>query len=80
MEAFIASAGELIPAIQAFDLQIAQRMVPQIRGTYRSEVQGALEDLQRTLSQNAYGFPETTAAIEDLKRSEDGGISLRSIN
>jgi hypothetical protein len=80
MEAFIASAGELISPMQAFDLQIAQRMIPQVRGTYRSEVQGTLDDLKLTLSQNAYGFPETLAAIEDLTRNGDGGISMMSTN
>jgi hypothetical protein len=78
MEAFIASAGDLISPIQAFDLQMAQRMIPQVRGTYRSEVQGTLDDLQLTLSQNAYGFSETLAAIDDLRRNEDGGLSMIS--
>ena len=78
MEAFIASAGELISPLQAFDLQMAQRMIPQVRGTYRSEVQMTLDDLQLTLSQNAYGFPETLASIDDLRRNEDGGLGMIS--
>ena len=76
IEGFIASANQLVPPMQAFDLQIAQRLIPQVRGTYRPEVQNGLEEMERILSQNAGAFPETLAAIEDLRRSEEGALGF----
>jgi hypothetical protein len=76
IEDFISSATDLLSPLQAFDLQIAQRLVPQVRGTYRTDIQVGLDDLRKTLSQHSSGFEEAVAAIDDLRRNEEGVLGL----
>jgi hypothetical protein len=74
---FIASTpAELAQPVQAFDLQIAQRLLPQVRGLYRPNAKETLEALGRELSQHSYGFPESVAAIRDLVHGEHAGLSM----
>jgi hypothetical protein len=74
---FVASVPpELATPLQALDLQIAQRLVPHIRGLYRPGAQEALEELEHGLTQHAYGFAEAVAAIIDLRRNEQVGLPL----
>lgn len=79
IENFIASANDLLSPLQAFDVQIAQRLIPQIRGTYRTDVQTGLEELRKALSQHSFGFSEAVAAIDDLRRNEEGVLGLAPI-
>jgi hypothetical protein len=71
IQEFIASAPpEVLTPLQAFDLQIAQRLLTQVRGLYRPGAQDALDDLERMLTQHSYGFPEAVSAIADLRQVE----------
>lgn len=77
IQEFISSASpELLTPFQAFDLQIAQRLLTQVRGLYRPGSQAVLEDLERMLSQHPHGFPESIAAISDLRQNEAIGLPL----
>jgi hypothetical protein len=77
IQEFMASApAELLTPFQAFDLQICQRLLTQVRGLYRPGAQDALDDLERTLTQHPHGFSESAAAIADLRQIEQVGLPL----
>jgi hypothetical protein len=77
VQEFIASAPqELLTPVQAFDLQISQRLLTQVRGLYRPGAQDALDDLERTLAQHSYGFPEAVAAISELRQIEQVSLPI----
>jgi hypothetical protein len=76
IEVFISSATDLLSPLQAFDLQVAQRLISQVRGTYRTSIQVGLDDLRKTLLQHPFGFGEAVAAIDDLRRNEEGVLGL----
>ena len=65
----VASAGQLCGIDKSVDIQLVQRVVPQIRGLYRS---GAMETLGRLsdLIAAKCEAPLTLAAIEHLRREE----------
>ena len=46
---FLASAGDLVAPEEALDMQITQRLLPQVRGLFRQTAQDALEDLRALL-------------------------------
>jgi hypothetical protein len=80
IQEFIASAPpEVLTPVQAFDLQIAQRLLTQVRGLYRPGAQDALDDLERTLTQHSYGFPEAVAAIADLRQVEQVSLPISEV-
>jgi hypothetical protein len=68
--------ADLLTPFQAFDLQICQRLLTQVRGLYRPGAQDALDDLERTLTQHSHGFPESASAIADLRQIEQVGLPL----
>lgn len=77
IQEFMASApADLLTPFQAFDLQICQRLLTQVRGLYRPGAQDALDDLERTLTQHSHGFPESASAIADLRQIEQVGLPL----
>jgi hypothetical protein len=77
VQEFIASSPqELLTPVQAFDLQISQRLLTQVRGLYRPGAQDALDDLERTLAQQAYGFPEAVASISELRQIEQVSLPI----
>jgi hypothetical protein len=77
IQEFMASTpAELLTPFQAFDLQICQRLLTQVRGFYRPGAQDALDDLERTLTQHPHGFPESASAIADLRQIEQVGLPL----
>lgn len=74
----IASAGQLCSVDKAIDIQLVQRVVPQIRGLYR---RGAIEALGRLHDRIVASCeaPLTLAAIDNLARDEQDrneGFSL----
>jgi hypothetical protein len=75
IQEFMASTPpELLSPLQAFDLQICQRLLTQVRGLYRPGAQEALDELERTLGLHPHGFPESLAAISDLRQVEQIGL------
>jgi hypothetical protein len=80
IQEFIASAPpEVLTPVQAFDLEIAQRLLTQVRGLYRPGAQDALDDLERALTQHSYGFPEAVAAIADLRQVEQVALPISEV-
>jgi hypothetical protein len=68
---FVASAPpEICSADQALDLQIAQRLLPQIRGLFRPGAHAALEAVQKTLESHPTGFPESLQCLAELRTSD----------
>jgi hypothetical protein len=55
---------------QALDLQIAQRVLPQVRNLFRAGAQEALEDVKKTLEAHPFGFPESLQWLEEMRASE----------
>jgi hypothetical protein len=80
IQQFIASAPpEVLTPVQAFDFEIAQRLLTQVRGLYRPGAQDVLDDLERTLSQHSYGFPEAVAAMSDLRQVEQVALPISEV-
>ncbi len=55
---------------QALDLQIAQRVLPQVRNLFRAGAQEALEDVKKTLEAHPFGFPESLQWLEEMRDSD----------
>jgi len=55
---------------QALDLQIAQRVLPQVRNLFRAGAQEALEDIKKTLEAHPFGFPESLQWLEEMRDSD----------
>jgi hypothetical protein len=71
---FISAAHPgLCSVAEAADLQIAQRLLPQVRGLFRVDAKEALTDIEQLLSRQRYQFSESLLTIEDLRREEYGG-------
>jgi len=72
---FVASTPSwLMSPSEAFDLQIAQRLLPQIRGLFRPGARAALDAIDQALSQQPYTFEESRQALEDLRRNEESTL------
>lgn len=72
---FVASAHGIVanPWI-AFDLQLVQRVLPQIRSVFASEARHALEDLVQMVMTQSAELPETHRALGLLAERELGGL------
>lgn len=55
----------------ALDMQIAQRVVPQIKGLFRREAQRALEQLEKSLDRHDAQFTRSRRLIRHLREGED---------
>jgi hypothetical protein len=70
---FLASAPpEMLKPHEAFDMQICQRFLPQVRGLYRPGAQDALDELERVLRKSDR-FPESAQAIGEIRQLEQVG-------
>ncbi|HZL27498.1 MAG TPA: hypothetical protein VFC39_13315 [Acidobacteriaceae bacterium] len=70
---FICSApAELCSADEALDMQITQRLLPQIqlRGLFRRESRAAFEKLLRLLSEKGGAFAESVLLMEEIRDDE----------
>lgn len=75
---FIANAPESICSPQeALDLQIAQRILPRIRGLFKSGAQEHYNDL-RMILENRGGFPESLAVMGEI--GEEGLPNLSAFD
>ena len=74
---FVASAIELCPPARALNLQIAQRLLPQVRGLFRVEAREALEGIESILVRRPDDFSESLHTLHEIRRGEDeGGLSI----
>ena len=72
---FIASTPrELATPEEALDMQITQRLLPQIRGLFRPDAREALEDLRTMLAQHGRLFTGTLRALDERRETEDPWI------
>jgi hypothetical protein len=72
---FLASTPPwLMSPSEAFDLQIAQRLLPQIRGLFRPGARAALDAIDQALAQQPYEFDESRLALSDLRRNEESTL------
>jgi hypothetical protein len=55
---------------QALDLQIAQRVLPQVRNLFRPGAQEALEEVKKVLEAHPSGFPESLQWLEEMRDSD----------
>lgn len=68
---FLMSAPpELCSPRTALDLQIAHRLLPQVRGLFRVQASNALNELRKILETRA-GFEESLAIIRDIMSEQD---------
>lgn len=74
---FVASATGVVPSPWvAFDLQLVQRVLPQIRSVFGPEGRQALEDLTRIVAAHASDLPEAHRALNALAERELGGLDV----
>jgi hypothetical protein len=68
---FVGSAPpEVCKPEQALDLQIAQRVLPQVRNLFRPGAQEAVEDVKKTLEAHPFGFPESLRWLEEMREGD----------
>jgi hypothetical protein len=76
LNTFIANAPvELCSPIQALDLQIAQRILPRVRGLYRSGAQESFEQVRRILDEHG-DFPESSYVMHQIAEEGMPGAML----
>lgn len=64
---FVASAPpELCTSEEALDVQIAQRLLPQLRGTVLEDAQDGLRNLLQVFETREESYPETLRTLRDL--------------
>ncbi len=61
---------ELAPIERAIDIQIAQRILPQIRGLFQPGASDAIKSIRRKLEQHEFSFDESLRILEDIYRNE----------
>lgn len=70
---FVSSSGRLLTPDKAFDLQLAQRVVPKIRNLVMRRQLEALDALRRLLTKSSIGpFDETMPFLENLQQTAVG--------
>ncbi len=68
---FVGSAPpEVCKPEQALDLQIAQRVLPQVRNLFRPGAQEALDAIKKTLESHPFGFPESLQSLSEMGDSD----------
>ena len=69
---FLASTpGELATPEEALDMQLTQRLLPQIRGLFRQTAQDALEDLRTLLAGHGQRYSGALGALDELRDAEE---------
>jgi hypothetical protein len=80
MRRYIAS---LPPALgspdTAIDLQIAQRVLPQIRGLFRPGARKSLESIRKSLEDHPIDFSESLRVLEHVSESEYPGLLAEEV-
>jgi hypothetical protein len=74
MQRFIANTPrQLCSSEQALDFQIAQRVLPQVRGLFRPLAREAFERLKNCLEKDGTRFPESLRVLAEVERLEAPG-------
>lgn len=80
MRKYIASFPPTLgQADKAIDLQIAQRVLPQIRGLFRPGAREALDSVNKVLDDYSIDFSESLRVLEDIGRSEYPGLLTEGV-
>ena len=73
---FLASAPpEMLTPEEAFDMQITQRLLPQIRGLFRQAAQDAVDEIRSLLGSHGDLYPRSLRALDALRTTDDPGLS-----
>jgi len=73
---FMASCPpEFFKPVQALDVQIAQRLLPQARNLFRPGAREALKEIVGVLEDRSADFPESLTQLNALRESEVGWAS-----
>ena len=73
---FLASApAELLTPEEAFDMQITQRLLPQIRGLFRQAAQDAVDEIRSLLGRHGDLYSRSLRALDALRSADDPGLS-----
>lgn len=73
---FLASAPpDLLTPDEALDLQITQRLLPQIRGLFRPEARQAADKLLELLRARGERYAESVRTLEDLLRAAEDALA-----
>ncbi len=71
---FVSSAPPVLPVGKAFDVQVAQRIVPRVRSLITRRQIDALDGLLRLLNETSVcSFDETILLLEDIRHSASSG-------
>ncbi len=71
---FVSSAPPVLPVGKAFDVQVAQRIVPRVRSLVTRRQLDALDGLLRLLNETSVcSFDETVSLLEDIRHSANSG-------
>ncbi len=62
--------AEICTPEEALDLQIAQRILPQVRNLFRPGARQALESLRKVLRAHPSGFPDSLQLLDEIQASE----------
>jgi hypothetical protein len=69
---FVGSAPpSLCSAVTALDLQVAQRILPQVEGLFRQEARTALGKIAAILAQHESAFERSLQFVRELQDSEE---------
>lgn len=75
---FVASAGALCTTEEAFDMQLRQRVLSQLRGIFRPEARRALDDLRTTLDGHGTAFSGALQMIERIYTESTEAIDFNA--
>lgn len=67
---FVASANGLCTPDEALDLQISQRVLPQVRGLFRPDARNALTRLRQALEAQPVAYMESMRFLDQLEQGE----------
>ena len=74
IEQFVASARDVTTQEAALDLQVTQRVLPQLRGALTAGARDSLQQLAEVFERREHDFPETRRNLEEMRdRIGDSG-------
>lgn len=75
---FVASANGLCTPEEAFDMQLRQRVLSQIRGLFRPEARQALDSVRRSLESHGAAFAGAVRMLERIRSEHEREIDFES--
>ena len=77
---FVASAKGLCSSEEAFDIQLRQRVLSQLRGLFRPEARRALDELRTILLEEGGIYPGATHMLDRIYNENAGEIDFNSFD